>query len=205
MNTNPETRASLLLRVPNPDDQAAWEEFVEIYRPLIIRYARKRAMQQADAEDVAQRVLVNVAQAVERRPHDLSRAKFRTWLHQVANNAILNAVTRTRPDRSTGASGERHVLENTLENALEDRHDVEGPDSDLLRLEYRREMFRWAANRVRPEFKPDTWQAFWLTAVENLTIEAASQQLRKTAGAIYAARSRVIRRIREVTEEATLE
>src|SRR5580704_728107 len=137
MSLAPETRPSLLIRVRDPADQAAWQEFVEIYRPVILRIAQHKGMQAADAEDIAQEVLVAVAKAVEQREHDPKRAKFRTWLHRVANNIILDALTRGKPDRGTGGS--------SLQAGLAQKESREGPDSDLLRLEYRREVFRWAA------------------------------------------------------------
>lgn len=183
----------MLIRVRDPADQAAWHEFVEIYRPLILRLARQRGMQEADAEDIAQEVLVSVAKAVEQREHDPQRAKFRTWLHRVAHNAILNALTRGKPDRGSGDSALLAVL-----NGHESHS---GPDSDLLRLEYRREVFRWAARQVRKEFQQATWDAFWLTAIEGCTIEHVAKELAKKPGAIYAARSRVIRRIQEKVTE----
>jgi len=183
----------LLVRVRDPADQAAWHEFVEIYRPLILRLARQKGMQEADADDVAQQVLVAVARAVEQRPHDPKRAKFRTWLNRVAHNAILNALTRGRPDRGSGDSALLAVL-----NQHESRT---GPDSDLLRLEHRREVFRWAARQVRKEFHQDTWDAFWLTAVEGRAVEAVAEELAKNRGAVYAARSRVVRRIQEKVAE----
>jgi RNA polymerase sigma-70 factor (ECF subfamily) len=193
MNFAPETRASLLIRVRDPRDQAAWQEFVEIYRPVILRLARRKGMQDADAEDVAQQVLMAVARATQEREHDPQRARFRTWLHRVAHNAILNALTRGKPDRGSGDSALLAVL-NQHESHM-------GPDSDLLRLEHRREVFRWAARQVRREFHASTWDAFWLTAVEERTVEDAAKQLGKKPGAIYAARSRVIRRIQEVVSE----
>ena len=155
MSSAPETRPSLLIRVRNPADQAAWQEFVEIYRPVILRIAQHKGMQAADAEDIAQEVLVAVAKAVEQREHDAKRAKFRTWLHRVANNIILDALTRGKPDRGAGGS--------SLQAALSQKESPGGPDSDLLRLEYRREVFRWAARQVRKEFRQETWNAFWLT------------------------------------------
>ena len=193
MNSSPETRASLLIRVRDPADQAAWHEFVEIYRPIILRLARQKGMQDADSDDVAQDVLAAVAKAVEQREHDPKRAKFRTWLHRVAHNAILNALTRGKPDRGSGDSAMLAVLH---------QHEFHtGPDSDLLRLEQRREVFRWAARQVRKEFQEDTWDAFWLTAVEGRAVEEVAKALAKNSGAIYAARSRVIRRIQEKVTE----
>ena len=76
-----------------------------------------------------------------------------------------------------------------------------GPDSDLLRLEYRREVFRWAARQVRNEFQRATWDAFWLTAVEQRAVEDVAKELTKNRGSIYAARSRVMRRIQEKVTE----
>lgn len=193
MSESPETRASLLLRVRDPEDQAAWQEFVEIYRPVILRLARQKGMQQADAEDVAQQVLVSVAKAIEQREHDRQRARFRTWLNRVAQNAILNALTRSKPDRGTGNTG--------LLAALQQHPSQQGPDSDLLRLEYRREVFRWAARQVRREFQQETWDAFWRTAINGDDCDAVATELGKTRGAIYAARSRIIRRIQEKVAE----
>jgi RNA polymerase sigma factor (sigma-70 family) len=193
MNWTPETRQSLLIRVRDPADQAAWREFVEIYRPIILRLARHKGMQEADADDVAQQVLLAIAKAVEERQYDPKRAKFRTWLHRVAHNAILNALTRARPDRGSGDSA-------TLA-ALHQHRSPTGPDSDLLRLEHRREVFRWAARQVRKEFQEATWDAFWRTAVEGQSVEDVAESLAKNRGAVYAARSRVMRRIQEKAAE----
>jgi RNA polymerase sigma-70 factor (ECF subfamily) len=150
-------------------------------------------MQPADAEDVAQRVLAAVAKAAQQREHDPRRAKFRTWLGRVAHNAILNALARARPDRGSGDSA--------LLAVLNQHQSQTGPDSDLLRLEHRREVFRWAARQVRKEFRQATWDAFWLTAVEGRAVEAVAEELGKNRGAIYAARSRVMRRIQEKVTE----
>ena len=193
MSSTPETRPSLLIRVRNPADHAAWLEFVEIYRPVILRLAQKNGMQAADADDVAQDVLTAVARAVEQREHDPKRAKFRTWLHRVANNAILDGLTRGKPDRGSGDSA--------MLAALNQHAAPAGPDSDLLRLEYRGEVFRWAARQVHKEFRQDTWDAFWLTAIEGLSVEVVAKELAKDCWAIYAARSRIIRRIQEKVTE----
>ncbi len=193
MNSSPETRASLLIRVRDPADQAAWHEFVEIYRPVILRLARQKGMQDADAEDVAQQALVAIAKAVEQREHDSRRARFRTWLNRVAQNAILNFLTRGKRDRGSGDSG--------MLAALHQQASADGPDSDLLRLEYRREVFRWAAWQVRKEFQPQTWEAFWRTAIEGEDCDAVAKQLGKNRGSVYAARSRIIRRIQEKVAE----
>jgi RNA polymerase sigma-70 factor (ECF subfamily) len=189
MTLPPDTRASLLVRVRNPADQSAWYEFVEIYWPVIHRLARRKGLQNADADDIAQQVLAAVAKAVERREHDRSRAKFRTWLDRVARNAILNALMRGKPDRAAGG------IESNL--LIEEHPQTDGPDSDLLRLERRREIFHWASRQIRPEFQDATWDAFWRTAIEGEDCEAVAKELGKSLGSLYASRSRVMKRLTE--------
>lgn len=193
MTTPPETRPSLLVRLRNPADQNAWFEFAEIYRPVITRLALRKGLQAADAENVAQNVLTSIARVIEKHEHDPQRAKFRTWLNRIAQNAILNALTRIKPDRGSGNTEVQSILNHVETN--------DGGDSDLLRLERRRELFRRASQIVVDEFQPETWQAFWKTAVEGESVAAVSDELGKKPGAIYAARCRIMRRIQEVVAE----
>jgi len=190
--TAPETRPSLLLRIRDPANHAAWDEFVEIYRPVICRLAGYRGMQEADAEDLAQQVLLSVAGAIDDWEVDPERATFRTWLKRVANNAILNALTRGVPDRGSG--------DDDLHRLLEQRPEADGPNSDLLRTEYRREVFLRAARQIRDEFTDDTWNSFWMTAVQGMDVEAAARDLGRTRGSVYASRSRVMKRLKQKVE-----
>jgi RNA polymerase sigma factor (sigma-70 family) len=189
MSPSPETRPSLLVRLIDRTDQEAWHEFAQIYGPVVYRLALRKGMQHFDAEDLAQQVLTAVSKAIDRWQIDRARAKFRTWLHRIAHNLIINALTRGARDRATGSAGS---FEQLLQQPASD-----GPDSDLVRMEFRREVFRWAAEQIRHEFRPATWDAFWLSAVENQSIEQVAERLQISCGAIYAARSRVMRRLKE--------
>ena len=66
MSHSPETRASLLLRLADRADEAAWQEFAKIYTPVVYRLALRRGLQHADAEDLSQQVLASVAKAIDR-------------------------------------------------------------------------------------------------------------------------------------------
>ena len=193
MSPSPETRNSLLVRLTDRADQAAWHEFAQIYMPVVYRLALRKGLQHADAEDLAQQVLTAVSKAIDRWQTDPTRAKFRTWLHRIAQNAIINALSRAKPDRG---SGDTRTLENLVHQPAPN-----GADSELVRIEFRREVFRWAADQIRPEFRGPTWEAFWLTAVENQPVEQVSERLHLSCGAIYAARSRIMRRLKEKVGE----
>jgi len=188
----PETRTSLLLRVRSPANQEAWTEFVEIYAPVIHRLAVRRGLQPADADDLVQQVMISISRAIEKRPHDRERAKFRTWLNRVAENAILNALTRGKPDVGSGRTDFIELLT---------QHSAPPEDSALLRRECQEQVFRWAADRIRLEFNEETWEAFWATAVDGQACEQVAVRLEKNVGSIYAARSRVMRRLKEKVTE----
>jgi RNA polymerase sigma-70 factor (ECF subfamily) len=181
------TQLSLINRLHNADDHEAWLAFVEIYYPVIVSSLRVKGLQLADAEDVAQQVLVSVARALAVRPHDPDRAKFRTWLERVTRNAALNAMLRVPKDRASGGTDcllALHELPQTMD------------DAGVLDQEHRKQLMRLAAQSIECEFESDSWQAFWRTTVLGESIESVARELGKQVGSIYAARSRIIRRMR---------
>ena len=126
----PTTRVSLLVRLRDTADQAAWEEFVSIYQPVIFRFARQRGLQQADAHDLAQEVLSAVAQRIPDWQPDQDRARFRTWLSRIASNQTVTMYRRRKPDAARGGTTAVAVLNSQADPATD------------LELNYRRESFR---------------------------------------------------------------
>ncbi len=192
MHEPPETRESLLLRLRVTRDGRAWDEFVAIYRPMIYRMARRRGMQDADAQDLTQTVLLSVARKIGDWKVDGDRARFRTWLARVARNSIVDAFRRRARD---GAAGGTTALARLQQQPV--------PEDAEWDREYRRGVFRWAADRIRPEFTDGSWNAFWLTAVEGHGAGDVATQLGKSTGAVYIARSRIMRRLQEEVRKAT--
>lgn len=184
----PETNPQLLVRLKNRDDERAWFEFAELYRPAIIRLAQRKGLQPADCEDLAQGVLLAVAGAIGRWEADENRAQFRTWLYTVANRQVIDALRRSARTAVSGGTSLQMRL-----NEAEDRRE----DSRLLRMELRRQAFHRAAEIAKEDFSPADWQAFWLMTIDGLSAAEVSLQVGKTIGAVYAAKGRVMRRLIE--------
>lgn len=191
MTLFPETRATLQAALRSPEDREAWEQFVITYRPVFYRMARRRGLQDADAQDVSQQVLIRISEAINRY-EPAPGTRFRHWLRRIANNAISTALKRSgnRPAQVEWPDPEQ------LQN--------EAPPAELLteelNSEYEREMYLQAASIVRGEVSAETWRAFELTMIDNLTCDEAATLLGKSTGTVYAARSRIVRRLRRQIE-----
>jgi RNA polymerase sigma-70 factor (ECF subfamily) len=191
MTDSPQTRVSLLLRIRDNQDETAWSEFVEIYAPLVYALARRHGIQDADAADLTQEVLKAVVRSAPAFDYDPSRGTFRGWLLTVARNQMRRwAGTQSRHAGSGGDEGQRLLEEQPA------------PD-EVVRWdqEYHQRLFEWAAEKVRPSFRPASWQAFWKTAVEQREPREVAAELGVSVGAVYIARSRVLARIKEQIQQ----
>ena len=190
----PETRASLLIRLRQPGNQEAWREFASLYEPLIYRLAARKGFQHADAQDLLQEVLVAIARGIDRLEIGEDKGRFRGWLSRISRNLIVNALEKRQ--RTVVGSGDSDICERLAqEPALDDQAQT------AYILEFRRELFHWAARGIRAEFQPATWNLFWRTSVEGEPIAETARELGLSLGAAYAARCRVLARLRKKIEE----
>jgi len=186
---------TLLARIKDGQDTVAWREFVQLYGPVIYRFARNRGLQDADAADLMQDVMRSVARNAAKMEYDPKKGTFRGWLYTVTRNKIYNFLNsqRNRP-RGTGDSAGWERLEATPARA------EDGPDEDWER-EYQRRLSARAMDLVKSEFQESTWQAFWKTAVEARPAGEVGKELGMSPGAVYVAKSRVLARLREEVKQ----
>lgn len=192
VDESPLTRASLLVQIRDGSNQAAWQEFVGLYGPVIYGFARKRGLQDADAADLMQDVLRSISSAIGRLDYDRKQGTFRGWLFTITRNKVFNFLSarRLRPQ----GSGD------TTTNRLLDSHPDGGDGADAWEVEYQRRVAALAMDRIKAEFQENTWRAFWLTAVEGVAAADAGKQLGMSSGAIYVAKSRVLARLKDEVE-----
>jgi RNA polymerase sigma-70 factor (ECF subfamily) len=192
VDESPLTRASLLVQIRDGSNHAAWQEFVNLYGPVVYGFARKRGLQDADAADLMQDVLRSISSAIGRLDYDRGQGTFRGWLFTITRNKIFNFLSarRIRPQASGDSSTNRLLSEQ-----------ADGADGDeAWELEYQRRLAELAMERVKGEFQVNTWKAFWLTAVEGASAAEAAKKTGLSAGAIYVAKSRVLARLKDEVE-----
>jgi RNA polymerase sigma-70 factor (ECF subfamily) len=190
----PPTRASLLLRLRDPGDQAAWQEFVDRYAPLIYGYARNQGLQDADAVDLCQDVLSAVAGSVGKLDYDPNRGSFRNWLFTIVCRRMSNwRRAQGNIPRGSGDTATRQLLE---------QHPAPQREEAEWEAEWRRRMFIWACGQIRPGVSEVTWQAFWRTAVEGQPGKRVAADLGLSVAAVYLARRRVVTRLKELVRAA---
>lgn len=194
MPSLPETRASLLLRLPDAADARAWDDFAAVYAPLVYRLARRQGLQPADSDDLVQEVLTTVAHSVESWLARGDRGPFRAWLLRIARNQAINVLTRHKNKETAGNSALSRCL-----NEIPAKNDC-SEDHSEFDLEYRRQLFQWAADCVREEVTHRTWQAFWQSTIEEQPIPVVAERLEMTIGNVYVARSRVMARLKELVK-----
>ncbi len=194
MTLSPSTRASLLLRLRNSQDHEAWLEFVTIYEPVTYRLLRRHGLQDADAREVMQDVLMTVSRSIDGWDPDKERGSFRGWLRRVARNLLINWLNRRR--RQAIAIGG-----SDLQSMLDRLPDDSGPETVEFDQELRRALFQRAAEQVRGEVQPATWQAFWETSVVGTSPAEAAQKLAMTVGAVRVAKCRVLARLQAAVQE----
>jgi RNA polymerase sigma factor (sigma-70 family) len=177
------TRATLLGRLrADPADQRTWAEFVDHYGPKILVWCRAWHLQDADAQDVAQTVLLKLATKLRDFAYDPNRS-FRAWLKTVAQHAWLDFLeARKRAGQGTGDSAALNRLES-----------VQARDDLMTRLEeaFDQELLKEAIVRVRLRVAPQTWEAFRLTAQEGLSGAETSARIGMQAAQVYVSKRRV--------------
>jgi RNA polymerase sigma-70 factor (ECF subfamily) len=188
----PATRASLLVRLRDPRDQAAWTEFVELYAPLVYGYARKQGLQDADAADLTQDVLAAVAGAVGRLDYDPACGSFRNWLF----TGVRRRLSNWRRSRKNGVRGSGDSAAHRL---LEQRPAPE-EEQAAWEAEWQEQLYARACEQIRQEVSPKTWEAFWRTAIDGQPGKQVASDLDLSLAAVYHARSRVLARLKELVQ-----
>jgi RNA polymerase sigma factor (sigma-70 family) len=193
----PTTRVSLLTRLKkDPSNHGDWDEFVDRYGPHIYRWCRQWNLQDADAEDVTQNILVKLSQNLRAFNYDPSLS-FRGWLKTVAHHAWRDFEDTRRRVRA-GAGDDCYAQDRML--TLEAREDL----VHKLEKAFDLELLEMAKERVRQRVAHHTWEAFRLTALEGVPVAEVAVRVQMQVAMVYVAKSKVQKMLKEEVEKLEL-
>jgi RNA polymerase sigma-70 factor (ECF subfamily) len=185
-----DTSASLLARLRADATPADWRRLVELYTPLIQDWLRRQGLQAQDADDLTQEVLAALVRELPGFRYDPQRGSFRGWLRTITVNRLRDfwRARGRRPAAPADSDFERRLAE------------LADPASDQSRqwdFEHDRHVARRLLELIRPEFEPRTWRAFQRVALEGAKPAAVAAELGVTTNAVFVAKSRILRRLRQ--------
>jgi RNA polymerase sigma-70 factor (ECF subfamily) len=176
------TSPSLLERLRQPGERLAWDRFVELYTPLLLSWARRAGLQEQDAADLVQDVFVTLVQTLPTFAYDRHNS-FRAWLRTVTLNKWRDRCKKLASSAMAGGDLQDIASPNELEAFWD--------------AEYRQHVTRQALQILQADFQPTTWKAFWEHVVSGRTAPEVARELGLTPGAVYAAKLRILDRLRQ--------
>lgn len=174
------TSPSLLERVRTSSDRQAWARLVDLYTPLLFYWCRSFGLQEHDAADRVQEVFVLLLEKLPEFRYDPNRS-FRSWLRTVLFNKIHEHGRKQHP-----------LADGTVVEP------VVPPESDRVSdQEFQQMLLFRAAQLIRTEFEDVTWRAFDGYVLHDRPPGDVAAELGVSVNAVYVAKSRVLRRLRD--------
>jgi len=185
-DTSGSTSLTLLKRAC-AHDADAWQRISDLYVPLVYRWACQAGLQESDAADIVQEVFQAIATRIHDFRHDRPGDSFRGWLYTITRNKVRDHF-RGVADRP-GADGGTEAYSQLKE--LPEESSVEELSKQTVDLAHR------AAELMKVDFEPQSWQVFWRIVVQGHKPADVAVDLGMSVAAIYKAKSRVLRRLRQ--------
>ena len=164
-------------------DQEAWRQFVRRYGPRIYHWCRRWELQEADAQDVTQNVLLKLVAKLRSFRYDPARS-FRAWLKTVTHHALSDFLEeRLKQGPRCLRSLDEAAARDSLVQCLEEEFD--------------QELLEEAMARLRLRVAPHKWEAFRLTALDGLSGKEAAARLKMKVATVFTAKSKVQKLLHE--------
>ena len=182
--------SSLLQRIKAQQPEA-WRQLVRLFGPVVYGWCRHSGLQPADAGDVTQETFRAVMTGVQNFRRDRPGDSFRGWLWTITRSRVQDHFRRRqgRPAAEGGTDAQQQmqqIPDHPPESTTSEGSGAAGGGLAHCGLE-----------QVRAEFEGRTWQAFWRTTVDQQPAAAVADELGMTPAAVYKAKSRIMRRIRQ--------
>lgn len=193
-SSNPESTSLSLLESVIRHGPGAWERFCAVYGPMVYRWCRNKGLQPCDVENVVQQVFITLIRNLVRFRKERPTDGFRRWLWTVTHHKLVDySRSQSRQLAGTGGGSHLHWLQQLAEPSELTNDDGIGEGSECNLGD----VVRGALSLVRTRTASTTWDAFWLTTIENRKAEEVAHELGLSVESVYQAKSRILSRIRK--------
>lgn len=188
------TSTALLEGLLEQQNAKAWQQFNQLYRPMVVAFARKLGLSEVDAEDAAQETLIAFVRAYRDGAYDRTKGRLRSWVFGIAHKKVLDIRRRW---------GREMVLADKTQGTayMESLMSPEDMEKQLWEPEYHRAVLRICLDMVRPQVQEKTFRAFELVVFEGLSGNEAAEQLDMTANAVFIAKNRILAKVRVLRKQ----
>lgn len=188
------TSISLLEILKQGDDHEAWQQMLVIYQPLIQKWLGRFGAPTSELPDLSQSILTVIVSKLPEFQHQGRTGSFRSWVKSITRNCLLEfwRAKKLHPI-ATGKSS----FQEEINQLADDTSDL----SAIWNQEYDQYVLASLLKQIRGEFKPSTWKAFQLVAIDGMAAKDAAEQLEVSLNSVFIAKSRVLARLRNAGKD----
>ena len=189
------TRASLLARMKNPEDQRSWEDFFNTYSRMIYGLATRSGLSDAEAQDVLQETIIKVAEKMPGFQYDPAIGSFKSWLLTIARSRIVDSHRRRQREQARIVSS-AHPSSGTV--AVERIADPASLNLDAIwEQQWMEGLVEAATDRVRRRVSPKQFQLYDCNVRKQWPAEKVARLLGVTAAQVHLAKHRITHLIKQ--------
>ncbi|MEZ6062479.1 MAG: sigma-70 family RNA polymerase sigma factor [Planctomycetaceae bacterium] len=186
------THLSLLKRA-QAGSAEGWQELADLYSPLIQGWLQKRGVAHHDAEELSQDVMAVVIRELPQFKHSGRLGAFRRWLREITAFRTKH-FWRTRKAHPESPGGSE------FSEIVKQLEDDSSPASRLWDREHDEYLLRVLFAQIEAEFEQTTVVAFRRLVLDSVPVKDVAAELNLSVGAVYTAKSRVLRKLRQEAE-----
>jgi RNA polymerase sigma-70 factor (ECF subfamily) len=190
-----DTRLSLLERIRESDDPDSWSQFYAIYDPVLRSFVRSKGIgNEADIDDIVQELLIALSRRLKKLDFDKRKGKFRTYLWQSANHAVISWYRKNAKHRQAAdVAFDSRMLELEYQSQRD-------PDEEFVRA-IRKRVMEQALLEVQHETPPQRWHCFQMHVLDRQPAAQVADNLGIKSNLVFVNASRTMKRLRDLTAQ----
>ena len=178
-----ETHPSLLIRVRDPNDRKAWQEFFDLYSPLLYSCARERGLSHDDAEEIQSSCYETIIKSIQNFDYSKEKGGFRAWLRTMVNRRVIDLFRKKKMPNADSSDLNRVANEESAD--------------EIFERNWRLHHLRYCVEQVRHRVQPDTFEVFRQLTQEGAEVPDVCASMNMNEDQVYQIKSRVLKLVKQ--------